>query len=448
MTTALPSPLNAFVTWIQQSDPHAATRLELLQRAQALLAGEEEAGAEERQAVATRLERWRYQLFQEQASRWTRHAERLAAALDLAANELAGRAARPPRALRPALREEDFGAESALAEAWRLLDPAVPLEVVTRQAAECTRRQFGASGEASGYWPMLLYAPIYLSNYCINYCTYCGFHHGSAIGRRHLSVEEVLGEAHILARRGFRHVLLVAGDFPSLTSTDYLVEVVRRLVAEGFQPGMEIAPQSTEAYAALREAGVCGVTLYQETYDESLYAGYHPRGTKAFFDWRLEGLERAAEAGIPRLGLGFLLGLADPRNELRAMLQHATYLHARFPDCRLAFSLPRIHEAPAGFTVPYPVADELFVRMYSVLRIAFPEATLVLSTREVPALRNRLAQICITQLSAGSSTAPGGYHDSGPCEAGEQFPVCDHRTVEEVRDWLDQTGFRPEWKLQ
>jgi 2-iminoacetate synthase len=297
------------------------------------------------------------------------------------------------------------------------------------------------------FWPIAIYAPLYLSNYCTNYCTYCGFRYPNAIQRKHLSLPDALCQADILHGRGFRHLLLVGGDFPRLTTTAYYAEVVRSLVARGMETAVEIAPQSTQSYAELAAAGVCGVTLYQETYDERLYTRYHPRGTKASYDWRLEGLERAAEAGVQRLGLGILLGLADPREDLRSMMRHARYLRDRFPDHVLAFSLPRIHDAPPGFAVPHRVDDELFVRMYCGLRVAFPDAMLVLSTREPAALRNRLARICITQLSAGSSTAPGGYEDAPDRPAGEQFSVSDRRTPAEVARWLREAGFEVVWRL-
>jgi 2-iminoacetate synthase len=186
------------------------------------------------------------------------------------------------------------------------------------------------------------------------------------------------------------------------------------------------------------------VTLYQETYDEQLYAKYHVRGPKASYHWRLEGHDRAAEAGFMRLGLGILLGLADPSTDLLAMMRHGFYLAARFPDRTLAFSLPRIHEAPEDFHIPHPVSDDQLVRFYAVLRVVFPEAVLVLSTRESAELRNRLARICITQMSAGSSTSPGGYQgeDDG---AGEQFPVADERSPDEVADWLRREGFQVCW---
>lgn len=292
---------------------------------------------------------------------------------------------------------------------------------------------------------MFLYAPLYLSNHCINHCLYCGFRHPSRIVRRRLSLDEALRQSEVVAGRGFRHLLLVSGDFPSLTPPRYFAEIAAALAAGGLVPSVEIAPQGTADYETLVAAGVYGLTLYQETYDRQLYARYHPRGTKASYDWRLEGPERAAEAGIARLGLGVLLGLADPRDDLAALIRHAAYLEERFGDRAYAFSLPRIHEAPDGFEVPFPVDDETFVRLYAALRIAFPRSELVLSTRESAALRDRLAGICITQMSAGSSTAPGGYEADAQCPAGEQFPVCDRRTADEVTAALEGAGLLPTW---
>jgi 2-iminoacetate synthase len=128
---------------------------------------------------------------------------------------------------------------------------------------------------------MLLYAPLYLSSYCVNCCVYCGFHFSNPIPRRHLTIDEALQQANILRGRGMRHILLVAGDFPRLTSTAYFAEIIAALSQQGFHVAVEIAPQTTASYAELAAAGACGVTLYQETYDESLYALYHPRGKKA-----------------------------------------------------------------------------------------------------------------------------------------------------------------------
>ena len=231
---------------------------------------------------------------------------------------------------------------------------------------------------------MLLYAPLYLSNHCINHCTYCGFRHPQQIERIHLNFEQGKAEADILIGRGFRHILVLGGDFPRLTTPEYYAETIRYLSSQGVAAAVEIAPLTTAGYAKLVEAGACGVTLYQETYDQERYAEYHPRGTKAAYDWRFEGLDRAAEAGMRRLGLGVLLGLAEPRQELAAMMRHAAYLSARYPECTVAFSLPRIHDAPGEFQTPFLVDDDLFIRFYCVLRLAFPDAPLVLSTRKGP----------------------------------------------------------------
>ena len=325
------------------------------------------------------------------------------------------------------------------------LDPEVSVEQLARRATRLTVDHFAVPG--TDRRRMLLYAPLYLSSHCVNHCVYCGFRHPHGIERRHLGPRDAERQAEILRQRGFRHILLVAGDFPQLTTTEYFTQNTQSLVRLGISPAVEVAPQSTRSYAELAAAGACGVTLYQETYNEKLYALYHPRGSKASYGWRLEGLERAAEAGIKRLGLGILLGLADPAEDLPAMVRHACRLQARFPDHTLAFSLPRIHRAPPGFVTPFPVDDEIFVRLYCALRLAFPRAELVLSTRETAALRSRLARICITQMSAGSSTTPGGYEDGDDSRGGQQFPVTDNRTPAEVAEWLQAEGFQIAWDI-
>lgn len=487
--------MGAFSEWIRTEDAHAAYHLQLLAQAERVLQGAEPASANQRADLAERLERWRYQLLRERQGQLRPEEVQLAEVLDLTAHRLTGRPARAPRSLRKALRDPAFHRD-LLQQAQAGLDPGFPLDRLVDEARRRTEEHFavaGVPGDGGRKRRMFLYAPLYLSNYCINYCLYCGFRYPEAIPRRQLSAQEVLQEAEVLYQWGFRHLLLVAGDFPRRTNTDYLVDIIRRLRQRGFQLAVEIAPQTTSGYAAIQAAGVCGVTLYQETYHEDLYYQYHPRGVKSAYDWRLEGLERAAEAGVGRLGLGILLGLAPPTEDLLAMLRHALYLQERFPERMLAFSLPRIHDVPSSFRIPYPVSDEQLVRFYCVLRIAFPRAELVLSTREAAPLRNRLARICITQMSAGSSTAPGGYVNrglasanstpSGPAasswetialesplespsresasasssygqgadrnlhrQPGEQFPVADHRSPAEVADWLRSEGFHIVWQ--
>ncbi len=342
---------------------------------------------------------------------------------------------------RPVHEPQPMGGFSEKPDDRCVLDPSVPLEKLVARATELTQDHFAGP---DGRRRMLLYAPIYLSSHCVNHCRYCGFNNSRRIQRKHLSLDETLSESNILLARGICHQLLVGGDAPGLTTTEYYVEKITALAAQGVSTAIEIAPQSVESYGAMVAAGVRGVTLYQETYDQRLYALYHPKGPKASYQWRLEAMDRAARGGIGRLGFGVLLGLADPRQDVLAMIAHARRIGSRFPDRSLAFSLPRIHRAPRGFEVAYAVDDDLFVRLYCALRLAFPRAQLVLSTRESQALRDRLAKICITQMSAGSSTAPGGY---GQPPSDEQFPITDHRSVADVARWLADEGFCVAWDI-
>lgn len=421
---------------------HPEVRLALLAEAADAIgpgsAGVEAAG---RARLAERLERWRYQLVNHRSGRLNADETELSRRIDGLMVAVSGRAPRPPRSVRSALLEAP-GSGPCL----DMLDPSVPTEEVERQARDATQRRFSAGPDGRSQRTMVLYAPLYVSNHCINHCLYCGFRYPEPMPRQQLDPAAAVAEADELRRRGFRHVLVVAGEYPGLITLDYLASIVGALAEQGLDIGIEVAPQGTLGYETLRQAGVASVTLYQETYDEPTYAINHPKGTKAWFDWRLEGPERAAEAGIGRVGLGVLLGLADPRAELRALIAHGRYLLARFPDLSLSFGLPRIREAPAGFATPSPVDDDTFIRFACALRLAFPAAHLVLSTREPPALRDRLAEVCITQMSAGSSTAPGGYTDQhADCGDRQQFPVFDHRSPAEVAAYLAGHGFEVRW---
>jgi 2-iminoacetate synthase len=444
-----------FVALVERADRDAPHRLPLLQQAAPALYGTATPLAEHREPLADRFERWRYQILNNRSGRLSVADQQLVDVLDVAGQIIRGSVRRSAMAIRAAIGSAVTAASNDAAAAC--LDPVRPLEEVAAWAADQTRRYFGcpdsdgatcvAGRSASRGWRIALYAPLYLSNHCINHCLYCHFRYPQPLDREHLTADQALAQSEILRRRGFRHLLLVAGDFPRLTSIDYFVPIVQSLAGSGFSLAVEVAAQSTAAYARLRRAGISGVTLYQETYQEDLYATYHPRGTKTWFDWRLEALDRAADAGMRRLGLGILLGLADPRRDLRCLIEHGRYLRERYPAVQLAFSLPRIHQAPGPFQPRCAVDDDLFVRMYCALRLAFPAADLVLSTREPPALRDRLAAICITQMSAGSSTAPGGYGADPDSRRNQQFPVCDERSPAEVAEQLSQAGFDVRWEL-
>jgi 2-iminoacetate synthase len=446
ITRTLPD-LNSFTDWIRQSDDHAEHHLALLSRVERLLGSRDDAVTTEGENLAQKLQRWRYQHLNEHASCLSSRDNALVDVLDVVSRRLAGRPPLEPRGTRHAVHDQSLRCDS-VDEAIRALDPSYPLSDLIDRATQLTVDNFAGRCDAGSIDPsrrkMLLYAPLYVSSECVNFCTYCGFRYPLDIARRHLTIDQALDQAQILRDWSFRYLLIVGGDFPSQTTPAYYRDIIAALVNHGVEPSIEIAPQSIDAYADLVSAGTCGLTLYQETYDECLYAQYHVRGPKSSYHWRLESHDRAAEAGMPRLGLGILLGLADPRDDLPAMMRHALYLQQRFPDRTIAFSLPRIHEAPDDFEIRYPVSDEDLIRFYAALRVGFPDAVLVLSTREPTGLRNRLARICITQMSAGSSTAPGGYQ-SRDDTTGEQFPVADHRSPAEVADWLQGEGFEVCW---
>ncbi len=451
MTTWTLPELNSLTDWIETTDDHAQHHLALLARVQEAL-DSDAASPAERVGLAQKVERWRYQHLNEHAGALTPQSEALVDMLDQAARGLAGRDQLAPRRTRHAVHDPEVDTAS-IREAIELLDPLYPLPRLTERAARLTQQHFSGSAATGSQRAvrhrMLLYAPVYVSSDCVNYCLYCGFRYPLQIPRRHLTVAESLDQARILRQRGFQNILIVGGEFPSQTTPAYYREIIQTLADDGFESGIEIAPQTIDAYSELVAAGACSLTMYQETYDRTLYAKYHTRGPKASYDWRLESHDRAAEAGMPRLGFGVLLGLADPRADLWALLRHAAYLSNRFPDRTLAFSLPRIHEAPQDFEIPFAISDEDLIRFYCALRIAFPRAILVLSTREQGDLRNTLAKICITQMSAGSSTAPGGYGPHNPAQdVGEQFPVSDHRSPAEIAAWLEQEGFEIAWTAQ
>jgi 2-iminoacetate synthase len=451
-------PIAEFVELVKATDEDAGYRLPLVEQASSILYATATTSEDERQSLAEKFERWRYQRLNKYGPLLSTNDRRLVAVLDLAVGRILRGQPRPPKRPRNVIHSSGPVAFEAV------LDPRVCLEELEREAAVVTLRHFSslnadaeqrtptdsepAPRNAAAHWRMRLYAPLYLSNHCVNHCLYCAFRFPNNLDRVHLSVNEVITEAEILRSQGHKHLLIVAGDFPKFTSTDYLVTIIRELVARDFSVSVEVAAQGTVAYVKMVGAGASGVTLYQETYQEGLYTRLHPRGPKMWFDWRLETLERAAEAGVKRLGLGVLLGLAEPVLDIRCLIRHGQYLLDRFPKVKLAFSLPRIHEAPAAFKSEITVDDETFIRLYCLLRFSFPTADLILSTREPPELRDRLARICITQMSAGSCTAPGGYTGiQNDSHSREQFPVFDNRTTLQVAATLEQSGFDLRWDL-
>ena len=295
----------------------------------------------------------------------------------------------------------------SLTDFAHLISPAASefLETLSRRSHQLTQQRFGKV--------IRLFAPLYLSNECINNCQYCGFSRDNPILRVTLTVNEVVREARALREQGFRNILLVAGEHPKFISTTYLRECVAALHAEAPSVSLEIGPLETADYCPLVAAGADGLVVYQETYDRGIYAKMHTAGPKRDFDWRLETPERAYAAGFRRLGIGALYGLADWRYEAICVAAHADYLLRNCWKAQLTISLARLRPCAGEFQPPAHMSDRDLAQLVCAFRLMFPDAGLVLSTREPPKLRDGLIPLGITLMSAGSHTEPGGYTGAG-----------------------------------
>jgi len=311
------------------------------------------------------------------------------------------------------------------------------LEQMAQQARKLTIKRFGRT--------IQLYAPLYVSNVCINRCKYCGYNADTQVPRTRLTIEQALADAEVIAAEGFRHLLLVSGEDKQFISTDYLGELARKLRKKFSSLSIEIYPMSKDEYTKVFNAGIDGVTLYQETYDRNTYAEYHLAGPKADYDSRLDAPDRFASAGMRKIGLGVLLGLADWRLETLALAQHAAYLIKKYWRSQVSFSFPRICPATnVQDQWPYLVSDANMVQMMLALRLCFADAGVVLSTRENAAFRDQLMNLCVTQLSAGSKTNPGGY--ASKKNAAEQFEIADDRSPHTVAHVIQSQGYEAVWK--
>ncbi|MFP6858809.1 MAG: radical SAM protein [Roseibacillus sp.] len=348
-----------------------------------------------------------------------------------------------------------------------LLEPCPPstLEILAQRSAALARRQFGRT--------MRLFAPLYLSNECVNNCSYCGFSRDNPILRTTLSPDQVAAEADHLHARGFRNLLLVAGEHPKFVSEGYLQECLRRLAPTIPTLGIEVGPMEDSQYGELVSCGAEGLVVYQETYDREAYSKLHTAGPKKNFDWRLECPERAYAGGFRRIGIGALFGLADWHTEALALAAHLEYLHKHCWKAQFTISFPRLrphagnhrHQANPALTL----TDRNLVQLICAFRLTFPQVGIVLSTREPANLRDKLFELGVTHISAGSHTEPGGYTGAGSddlhrtvkgrrveLEPGErsngcsratpQFEIDDHRTAAEVAAQLRAQGFDPVWK--
>jgi 2-iminoacetate synthase len=292
---------------------------------------------------------------------------------------------------------------------------------------------------------MRMYAPLYLSNECLTTCAYCGFARELPIARKTLTPEETLDEARHLLAQGFRSILLLTGEHERLTGVEFLEDRIRLLAREVPQLSIEVQVWSEQEYRRLAAAGCEGVVIYQETYHPDMYRRVHLAGRKRHYRWRLLGPERAARAGMRRLGIGALYGLYDDwRYEALAVAAHARFLMKRYWRSQVSVSVPRMRPSAAGFQPTTLLSDRELVQLVCALRLVLPDAGLVLSARESPGLRDGLFRLGITHTSAGSHTEPGGYEK--PKEATEQFEVADLRSPHEVAQTLRDLGYDPVWE--
>jgi len=321
-----------------------------------------------------------------------------------------------------------------------LISPAAEnyLEDMAQLARQLTIQRFGKT--------IRLYAPLYLSSYCVNSCRYCGFNKENKSERKRLTIEQAIGEADILAAAGFKDILLVSSEDREFVSTDYLAELAGKLRSKFSSISIEVYQMNTAGYTKLFEAGIDGVTLYQETYDREAYHYYHTTGPKSDYDERLSAADHIAAAGMREIGLGFLLGLTNWRVETLALAEHAHYLIKRYWQSHVSISFPRLRPAcsVASSQFRHLLSDKNLVQMIVALRLCFADVGLVLSTRERAELRDHLIKVGVTKISAGSKTSPGGY--SQPTNTIEQFEIDDTRSPAQVAAMLRTHGFEPVWK--
>jgi 2-iminoacetate synthase len=329
--------------------------------------------------------------------------------------------------------------ERTMSDFAALISPAAAerLEDLAAASRRLTLARFGRT--------MRMYAPLYLSNECLTTCVYCGFARELAIARKTLSPDETLREARYLLEQGFRSILLLTGEHQRLTGVEFLEDRIRLLAAEVPSLAIEVQVWSEEEYRRLAAAGCDAVVIYQETYHPGTYARVHLAGKKRQYEWRLLGPERAARAGMRRVGIGALLGLhGDWRYEAVATAAHARFLMRHYWRTQVTVSVPRLRPSAAGWQPQDPVGDGELVQLICALRLFLPDAGIVISAREAPEFRDGLFRIGVTHTSAGSHAEPGGY--TAPKEATEQFEVADLRSPPEVAGRLHELGYEPVWE--
>lgn len=299
---------------------------------------------------------------------------------------------------------------------------------------------------------IVLFAPLYLSNYCINHCVYCPYHATNKhIGRKKLTQDEVRKEVIALQDMGHKRLALEAGEDPVNNPIEYILECIKTIYSIKHKNGairrvnVNIAATTVENYRKLKEAGIGTYILFQETYHKESYEQLHPKGPKHNYAYHTEAMDRAMEGGIDDVGLGVLFGLERYKYELAGLLMHAEHLEAVHGVGPHTISVPRIKRAddidPSVFD--NGIDDDIFAKIIAIIRIAVPYTGMIISTRESQKVREKALHLGISQISGASRTSVGGYTEEERPEDTQQFDVSDQRTLDEVIKWLMELGFLP-----
>ncbi len=300
---------------------------------------------------------------------------------------------------------------------------------------------------------IVMFAPLYLSNYCVNGCVYCPYHmNNKTIARKKLTQEEIKAEVIALQDMGHKRLALEAGEHPQLNPIEYILESIQTIYSIKHKNGairrvnVNIAATTVENYKKLKDAGIGTYILFQETYHRESYLSLHPTGPKHDYDYHTEAHDRAMEAGIDDVGLGVLFGLELYKYEFAGLLMHAEHLEATFGVGPHTISVPRLKRADDidPDTFDNGIDDETFAKICALIRISVPYTGMIISTRESKEVREKVLKLGVSQISGASKTSVGGYAEAEPeDENSEQFDVSDKRTLDEVVRWLMEQGFIP-----
>ena len=300
---------------------------------------------------------------------------------------------------------------------------------------------------------VVVFAPLYVSDYCVNNCVYCGYKRDNKFNRRRLTMEEVAQEVKILEQMGHKRLALELGEDPVNAPIDYVLECLDTIYKTQNNNGeirrvnVNIAATTVENYKLLKEKGIGTYILFQETYHKPTYDKMHPKSLKGDYNYHLTAFDRAMEAGIDDVGAGVLFGLADPRFEVLGLMMHNAHLEEKFGVGFHTISVPRLQPANGVSLENYPhlLDDKMFKKIVAILRIAVPFTGLILSTRETPEMRKELLKYGVSQISAGSSTGVGGYKEREEGKEVKQFKTNDERSPIEILKELLSDGYIPSY---